>query len=338
MKQMFYLLLAAILIISSCGSKESGLKLKKDTPEYVLAQALAEKLSYLNPDSNKVLVASKKFDLTVGDVIHELSVGMGNRIDGLKSMNPQQLKQYMQTMANRFGEQKMLTQNAKAAGITTTPAEVDSIMQQQFLRAGGEQKFTDMLGRSGLTLDFYKLDLEKNIKINKYLEQSLKDSLNIDEAKIKAIYDQDKTATVQHILLKTQGKTLDEKQAILKKMEKILAEAKSGKDFGQLANKYSEDPGSNTNGGLYEDFERGAMVGPFDEASFTVPVGEISGIVETRYGYHILKVLNRKKDTTPFEQASINIKNKLLQEKKSSLIPKFIEQLKKEIDFKVNNY
>lgn len=338
MRRIFYLFFVTLLILTACGSKDSGFKLKKDTPEYELAKTLSEKLSFLDPDSNKILVSSKEFKLTVGDVIRDISAGMGNRIDGLKSMEPQQLKQYLETMANRFGEQKMLLKNANKADIKTTLVEVDSMLKLQFERAGGEEKFTSMLDRSGLTLDFYKQDLDKNIRINKYLEKSLEDSLKLDDAAIKAIYDQDKTATVQHILLKTQGKTLDEKQKVRAKMEKILAEAKSGKDFGKLANKYSEDPGSNTKGGLYENFERGMMVQPFDEASFSVPVGEISDIVETRYGFHILKVIDRKKDLRPYEEASIEIKNKMAQTKKGSLIPKFIEQLKKDIDYKLVSY
>jgi peptidyl-prolyl cis-trans isomerase D len=75
--------------------------------------------------------------------------------------------------------------------------------------------------------------------------------------------------------------------------EKILAEAKDGKDFAQLARQYSDDPGSAGKGGELGYFPRGSMVPPFEEAAFALKPGEISGVVETPFGLHIIKCEGR---------------------------------------------
>ncbi|OQX95668.1 hypothetical protein B6I21_04215 [candidate division KSB1 bacterium 4572_119] len=338
MRKVLALFFIVTLIISGCGTKDGGLKLEKETPEYELAKSLAEKIEYLDPDKNNILVTSTQFDLTVGDVITDLVAGMGSRADGIKSMTADRLKPYMENITKRFAEQRMLLRNAEAAKIKPTTAEIDSMLNMQFERAGGEKRFLSMIERSGLTVDFVRKDLEKNLKINQYLENALEEKMDITEDELKKIYEQDKTATVRHILFKTQGKTADEVAEIRSKAEKVLAEAKSGKDFSKLANKHSEDPGSNQKGGIYEDFARGTMVKPFDEASFSLPIGEISDLVETRYGYHIIKVENRKHETRPFEEVRQEIEDKLQSERRREMVPDFIEELKKEIELTIVEY
>jgi len=336
MKKVFLVGLITLFLIAGCGSDE--FKLQKDTPEYALAKALSEKVEYFNPDKNNVLVKTKNFDLTVGETIKNLVEGMGSRADGLKSLTPDRLKDYLTSMAKRFAEQKILLKKAEEAGIQVTPAEIDSVLKLQYARSGGEERFKQILDRSGIQFDFIKADLTKNLKIEKYFNKAFDAELKVTDDDIKKSYDEDKTATVRHILLRTQGKSDSAKQEIHKKMEKILEEAKSGKDFAELAKKYSEDPGSKSRGGLYENFERGAMVKPFDEASFTLPIGEISDIVETRYGYHIIKVLDRKRETQPFDMVKDQIRQKLISDRKNKLIPDYLDKLKEEVGFEVVDF
>ena len=338
MRRLLLIIPLVLIMISGCGKKESGIKLEKDTPAYQLAKDLSEKLDYLDPDKNNVLASTKNFDLTVGEAIDKLYQGSGSMIEQLKAMKEEDLTRYIDRFIQQFVERKLLLNAAKNANISFSPTEIDSVLEAQYKRYGGKEKFHSTLESRKLDVEFIKKDMIKTATISKYLEQTLADSAKVTEQEILAKYQKDKTATVRHILLKTTGNSDSAKMVVRKKMEDILAEAKSGKDFSELAKKYSDDPGSKNTGGLYEDFKRGKMVPPFEDAAFNVPIGEISDIVETQYGYHILKVLNRKKDTEPLEKARIMIERELTGKKRNRVTQAHVQKLKDDVEFTLITY
>jgi parvulin-like peptidyl-prolyl isomerase len=136
-------------------------------------------------------------------------------------------------------------------------------------------------------------------------------------------------------LLTTRGKNDIEKLQQKEKMEEILAKAKSGEDFAELAKQHSEDPGSKGKGGLYENVQRGQMVKPFEEAAFSVPVGEISDIIETQYGYHILTVLDRKKETKSLEEVRETLEKNLKQQKSNEAFQNQLDDLKTQYEYEI---
>ncbi len=94
-----------------------------------------------------------------------------------------------------------------------------------------------------------------------------------------------------HILLTTEGK---DDAAVRAQAEQVLKEAKSGGDFAALAKKYSQDESNAQQGGDLDYFSRGRMVGAFETAAFALAPGEMSDLVKTEFGYHIIKVTDRK--------------------------------------------
>ncbi len=112
-----------------------------------------------------------------------------------------------------------------------------------------------------------------------------------------------------HILLKTEGK---DDAAVKKQAEELLAKVKAGADFAQLATKYSEDETSKVKGGDLEFFPKGQMVPEFDKTAFSMKPGEISDLVKTQYGYHIIKLTDKKAASTKaLEEVRAQIEDQL---------------------------
>ena len=210
--------------------------------------------------------------------------------------------------------------------------DLDKALQSESGQAGGEQPFLEEIKKADISIDHVKTSIGETLLINAYLKGIVEGGAKVAEADVRKAYDEaaqtDQTASVRHILFMTQGKTDAEKAEIRTKAEGVLAKAQAGEDFAELAKQYSEDPGSKDNGGLYENFPRGQMVKPFEDASFTLPVGGLSGLVETSFGYHIIKVVERKKESRTFEEARAEIESRLQQAKQGTLVQDTVQALK----------
>jgi len=116
----------------------------------------------------------------------------------------------------------------------------------------------------------------------------------------------------------------------MEKIKKIQKELKGGQDFAVLAKKYSEDKGSSANGGDLGYFSRGQMVKPFEDAAFGLKPNEVSDIVETRFGYHLIKVYDKKPGKImAYDEIKNLLTERLQQEKTQQEAVKYIADLKK---------
>src|SRR5713226_371827 len=133
---------------------------------------------------------------------------------------------------------------------------------------------------------------------------------------------------VQHILLMTVGKTDAEVEEIRKKAEDVLKQAKKGAKFEDLSKKYSEDPGSKEKGGDLGWITQGQTVPEFEKTAFSLNPGQISDLVKTQYGFHIIKVLDKETaHTRPFEEVKDTIKTPLLLSKADKQASDLADQL-----------
>lgn len=339
-KQVIYLLalLAAFILINGCGNNGDEYKLREGTPAYDLADQLSNTLKYLDPEDNNPLITTKEFKVSTGEVIEKMMQQMGPRANQLTNLDTSQLKTTIDRFANMYAERKLLLNAARAANINITQAQIDSVLSIQYDGAGGQENFEKFIQQRGFTMEEVNTDIEEGLTIQKFVRKSVEENLEITEEDIQSAYEEDKKATVRHILMNTQGKSDSEKAEIKDKMEDIRERAQSGEDFAELAREYSEDPGSKNNGGLYQNIERGQMVEEFDERAFSMPIGEISDVFETQFGYHILTVLERSKETEPFDKVHDRLKNQLEQRKYNDAYQAFMDELKERYEFEVVDY
>ncbi len=139
-----------------------------------------------------------------------------------------------------------------------------------------------------------------------------------------------------HILVAFQNENGPVDSSVAKaKADSILAQIKNGVDFAELASQYSDDPGSKTKSGDLGYFERRMMVKEFDEAAFKLGIGEVSDVVRTNYGYHIIKVTDREKYPT-FDQDKEELKKLFKQTRYQAEYDALIANLKTKYNFSVN--
>lgn len=132
-----------------------------------------------------------------------------------------------------------------------------------------------------------------------------------------------------HILLKTEGK---DDAAVKAKAEEILKEARGGADFAELAKKYSEDDSNAKNGGDLDYFGRGRMVPEFDTAAFAMQPGQISDVIKTQFGYHIIKLTDKKAGTTrPLEEVKQQLTDQVQSERAQQQATDMAQRLESEI-------
>jgi peptidyl-prolyl cis-trans isomerase D len=162
----------------------------------------------------------------------------------------------------------------------------------------------------------YRIDEKRKIKYALLDVDKVREQVKVPESEIETFYTQNisqyqtpEEVRASHILLKTEGK--DEAQ-VRAQGEDLLKRAKAGEDFAALAKQYSEDDSNNVNGGDLGYFPRGAMVPEFEQAAYTMKAGEISDLVQTAFGFHIINVIDHKQATTrPLGEVRAEIEDQL---------------------------
>lgn len=237
---------------------------------------------------------------------------------------------------NLLVEQKILELKAKELSLLPTDEEVaekvNEAVENTKEMLGGEENFTSALEEEGLTLEEYTGDLTENIRMQliseKVTEDMFKDIAVTDE-EAETYYkdnpDAHKSAKISHILVSDEAKA-----------KELREKAVKGEDFAKLAKENSEDTGTKENGGSLGTvtYDSKEYVTEFIEAVKTLGEGEISELVKSTYGYHIIKAEDVKAYT--FEEKKEEIKTKLENEEKNSTYTTNMKQWKE--DYKVKTY
>ncbi|HIJ90008.1 MAG: peptidylprolyl isomerase [Desulfobulbaceae bacterium] len=238
---------------------------------------------------------------------------------------------------------ELLSQESKKAGITVSNTDIDNELKGYKKGFADDKAFAKALGEAGITEAELRKQIGKNLVIQKFIDTKFKGKAQVTEQDAKDFYNnnQDKFAQPEmahahHILIaakETDPKAdKDRKRAKLVQIKKQL---KDGSDFGELAKQFSDCP-SKERGGDLGFFPRGQMVKPFEQAVFKMMPGDTSDVVETEFGYHLIKLDEKKPaKTVSFDEAKAKITAYLTQEKVTGNIEAFIAQAKDKATIKI---
>lgn len=231
----------------------------------------------------------------------------------------------------------LLAQESKTRGIKVDDADVNQKMQELRSQFPTAEAFNKALSDRGMTEDSLRHDALVDLTVTKLMDAEVATTPGPSDAEIKDFYDknpdkfkQDEQVRASHILIHVdQHADAATKAKAKAQIVSILKQARGGADFAALARKYSQD-GSAAQGGDLNYFSRGQMVPQFETAAFGLKVGQISDVVTTEFGYHIIKVTDHKPArTVPFEEAKPQIAQYLTGQKKQQHADAFIDSLKK---------
>lgn len=317
MKKLFTLILCLIMTISLIGCSNNEDKEVAVVNGQKITLGNYEKLLALNKLSMESYYGSDIWSKKVEDgKTYE---------DTLKNM-------VLETMISS----EVVYQQAKKDKVAPTDKQIQEQIDSFNEQIKNDKDYQKQLKEMGIDENFLKYQFSRDLA-NSNLKSKFEKDTKISESEMKKYYDEHKdeyytdTVTASHILLKTvddNNKELskEKQKEAKKKAEEVLAKAKAGEDFAKLAKEYSEDEGSASNGGDLGTFGRGQMVSEFESAAFSMKAGQISDLVKTQYGYHIIKVTKRVNKQQSYDEVKNQIESTLKDEKYN----KYLEKLKKE--------
>ena len=239
---------------------------------------------------------------------------------------------------NKIIEQKLELQYAKQNKMEPTKDNIDNAIEEIKKNNNFSDKMLEvMLSREGVTMEKYRESLKQQITLSKVLNSEVRNKIKVNEKEIINYYEKNKKKflkpkqlRVYHIIFVVKNKKdTFEPRKQKKKALRVLKLAKQGRDFEELARTYSEGPSKDTGGDLGW-IKKGAMVPSFEKAAFSLRKGEISDLVKTEYGYHIIKVEGRREaKNRSLTEARDKIQEILFKKKYDDKYNKWMAELKK---------
>ena len=248
-----------------------------------------------------------------------------------------QRDQIYRGLLDRLVGYKLLLQESKTRKVAVSDADVEAQVGQLKQQFPNEEAFKQVLAQQHMTLEQLKADARQDMAVQKLLESAVADKVVVKPEDIEAFYksnqehfQQPERVHASHILIQVPKDADAATKAKAKaKAEDLLKQARAGKDFAALAKENSQDPGSAQNGGDLGSFGKGQMVPQFDTVAFTLKPGSISDVVETDFGYHIIKVIEKQPaGAVAFDVAKPQIQQYLENQGKQQQTETFVNSLK----------
>jgi len=238
---------------------------------------------------------------------------------------------------------ELLYQESQKQGVEVDDRSIENEFENWRKQFPSDKEYKKALKKWNTSEDEIKSQFKRKASIATFIDNKFSDKIVISEKELRDLYDSDpqfskqpELVRVSDILIKVEPNADDSvKNDARKKIENIKGKLNKGEDFAILAREYSQSP-SSSKGGDLNYFKRGQMGKPFEEISFSLKPGEVSEVIETKFGYSIIKVVDRKLETTaPFEAAKKKIDEYLKRTKLQGEIAKYLQELMKKAKIEV---
>lgn len=290
------LILLAMLVLSGCESASQDIVAKVNGED--ITKEDFEKTS---------LKVGKEYEMIFGEDVWNSEVDGGQIFKDV----------FKEEILNVMISQELVSQQAKKEGIVVTEQEISNEVKSFMEYISKMPNYLEFLQENNIDDEFLKSHFKQNLIFEKYRNKIMSET-EIEESKLKKYYeahiDEYKKEEIKasHILISTLNamkEPLSEEETAKKESEAkaLLKRLKSGENFEKLAKEYSEDEASAVHGGDLGYFAKGVMVPEFEEAAFKLKKGEISDIVKSSFGYHIIKLYDKKEEVSSFEEERENI-------------------------------
>ena len=250
--------------------------------------------------------------------------------------NPAKLKDMKRETLDHLIRVELLWQEAKTAGLVASDEEVDRTISEVRARFRSTDAFVRRIEVSGFTEASYREHTRKILSGERVAERIVERDVQITDADVEKFYEinprlfkRDEQVKVRHILAAVPKEaTAEQRNEARKKILDLAARVKAGESFDALARNHSDDP-TRQWGGELDAFARGQMAKSFEDAAFALQPGEMSGVVETASGFHLIKLEQRAPAVSvPIEQARERIKDYLRGTRGREAIDREVEQLR----------
>jgi len=274
--------------------------------------------------------------ITQEDLDRELSVVQQRLLSDGKVLNESQLLETKKRVLGGLINVELLYQEAQMQGPKVSDEAINEQLGTVKSRFPNEDEFKSSLSKMNLTEAELMTQIKRALTVQQFIDKKFVQKVTISDKETRAYYDANQAAFKQpeqvkasHILIKV-GPQADEPQkaAARKKIEEIQQRVQKGEDFAALAKEFSEGP-SSPKGGDLGYFRKGQMMKPFEEAAFALKPGEVSDIVETSFGYHLIKLADKKPEgTIAYEDIKDRIQEYLKQKKVREQVDLYVADLR----------
>jgi peptidyl-prolyl cis-trans isomerase C len=201
---------------------------------------------------------------------------------------------------------RLLLQETRERRTSVPEADVDAAIAELRAQVPSEEAFFETLQLRQMTLEMLRTEARQSLQVNALLESEVGAVPPVTEEEIVEFYEQnsadfrqDERVRASHILFSfPESSDAAAKEEVRARAADALNLVKTGADFAAVARQYSDDPGSRANGGDLGYFQRGQMVPPFEQAAFSLTTEQVSDLVESSFGYHIIQVTDRQAPRT----------------------------------------